>query len=147
MFKVIATLILSLGSAVLYRIGGIGKPFRSWMRDWTIPFVGLGTILLLNIKAPFWVHIASIGLYGAALSTYWDSIFGYDNFYAHGFMCGLAYLPYGFALGLWWQIILRALICGLLVGLWSKFQNVDWKEEGGRGFILNITILLLTISK
>jgi hypothetical protein len=77
-------------------------------------------------------------LSGGALSTYWDWAFGgKDNYYAHGFGCGLA----GFALVTfvpWWILTIRLIICTLGMGLWSKWVDQDWLEEGGRGvfFIL-----------
>lgn len=62
---------------------------------------------------------------------------GQDNYWMHGFFCGLA----GFCLIAfvpWWILTLRLIICTVGMGLWSAKEDVDWKEEMGRGvfFIL-----------
>jgi hypothetical protein len=77
-------------------------------------------------------------LSGAALSTYWDFLFGYDNYWVHGFFCGLAGVPLIWA-GIPWPLIVgRLIICTVGMGLWSKLVGKDYVEEMGRGvfFIL-----------
>jgi hypothetical protein len=142
-------IIFSILSGILYRLGGIGKSFRFWMRDWTIPFVIYG--LLITYKHPantlgWLMFLPTIALTGGALSTYWDFLFkNEDNYYMHGFMIGLACLPL-FWIGLhWWAILLRAVICALGMGIWSKLIDDVNLEEGGRGFITCATIPLLLL--
>ena len=80
-------------------------------------------------------------LFGA-LTTYWDFVFGYDNFFAHGFMCGLAAAPlifYGEPLALG----IRLVILSLGMGVWSLIVGKDWLEEGGRGALLPLTLALV----
>jgi len=136
---------ISALSACFYRAGGIGKPFRSWMRDWTIPgLVIIVMVFVLKIKAPWWAYLISYPLMGGALTTYLDSIFGYDNFYAHGFLIGLGILPiviWG-SLG-WIPFLLRAGVLGLFMGLWCKWFKNDIVEECGRGFFIIATLLIL----
>lgn len=145
-------LIISLLSGVLYRLGGWGKPFRSWMRDWPLSIISLFYFLFLshyNFRLSFYnlsIFTSYILLNVAALSTYWDIFFnGEDNFYAHGFFCGLAALALIF-LGISpFVVIVRAIICSLAMGIWSKkISNVDL-EEGGRGFIYMATVPILLI--
>jgi hypothetical protein len=139
-YKLAIGLLAIVCSAISYRMGGADKPYKSWMRDWVCP-----AFLLLAIL-PIW-HPTSLlgwimllpfyGLSGAALSTYLDSIFGYDNYYAHGFLCGLAAFPLIVFIP-WWILTLRLIICTLGMGWWSAKEDNDVKEEMGRGvfFIL-----------
>ena len=138
--------VLSLISAFLYRLGGI---FNTKIRDLGVPLIGLLTLTLLKIKAPFHIHLLSFLLYFGSLTTYWDRLFGYDNLYFHGFMCSLAYLSYISFGGNIVGFILRCIICSLLIGLINYLANKyslkhsDWIEELSRGFVLNYTISLL----
>jgi hypothetical protein len=153
-------LLLSCSSGILYRAGGMDKgnlarpkwiPVwlrQSWIRDWLIPLVSLGLMLTLwqPNNALGWISLLPcIALNGAALSTYWDWLFGYDNFYFHGFGCGLALLPLIFA-GLAWQwILVRAIVLGLSMGLWSFIVGNDEIEEYGRGLLHTLTIPIILI--
>ena len=147
--KIIVGIVTIVISALLYRCGGMSKKpttkpkwipkwlRHSWVRDWLCPMVFL--ILVLTNWQPTnlfcWLMILPYyGLSGGALSTYWDWLFGEDNYYAHGFGCGLA----GFCLlpfVPWWVLTLRLIICTVGMGLWSKYQDIDWIEEGGRGVL------------
>lgn len=89
--------------------------------------------------------VLSFGFTFAAMTTYWDKLFGYDNFYFHGFMVGLASFPLIWVGFNWYSILISSVISGVLMGLWSKFNGNDVKEETGRGFIYAVTRLLLFI--
>lgn len=134
-------ILMSILSAILYRLGG-AKGFNTKFRDWGCPLVALITMLYLNINAAWWIHALSFLLMFGALTTYWDSIFGYDNFYAHGFMVGLAYLPYLLSVS-WALLIIRAIILAILIGTWSKYTDNDIIEEMGRGFFIPLTLIIL----
>jgi hypothetical protein len=113
---------------------------KSWCRDWLLPALFLITVLLFWRPSYLmdWVMLLPYyALSGGALSTYWDFLFGEDNYYAHGFGCGLA----GFALVTfvpWWILTLRLIICTVGMGVFSKLINFDELEEKVRGvfFIL-----------
>jgi len=136
-------------------LGGIGgKYFKTWMRDWIIPPLAYG--LLYYLKTPVdlvgWLMILpAIALTGAALTTYLDSIFGYDNFYAHGFLIGLGAFPMFWYGSAWWIILVRAIILALFMGglnWWVhkyKIPKSDWIEELSRGAIIVLTTPLLMI--
>jgi len=147
-------LIASAISALLYRAGGFGKPFKSWQRDWLIPPLAYG--LLFYLKAPVnlvgWLMILpAILLTGLALTTYWDSVFGYDSFWFHGFMVGLGAFPMFWYGSAWWIILVRAILLAIFMGglNWLvhkyKIKYSDWVEELGRGFAIVVTIPLLLI--
>ena len=134
-------------SAILYRAGGMGKEAdakptwmplwlrKSWVRDWLCPMVFLLATLFFWQPSTLtdWLMILPFyGLSGAALSTYWDWLFGKDNFYMHGFGCGLA----GFCLITfvpWWILVIRLIVCTVGMGLISEKSDVDYVEELGRG--------------
>jgi len=146
-------LIACVISAVLYRAGGMGKEAtaepkwiplwlrKSWVRDWLLPGVLLSSLLPFFFTFS-WLSLGMVLLFyilsGAALSTYWDFLFGEDNFYAHGFFCGLAGIPLIWAGIPIWIIAGRLIICTVGMGLWSKLVGKDYVEEMGRGvfFIL-----------
>ena len=139
----IKLLLLNLGicfsSGILYRAGGKGKPYNTKYRDLGCPLMLLLTIFCLFGFQPHftWSYILCFLLSWVALSTYWDEVFGYDNFYAHGLGCGLAGLP--LILVIPWQLILiRLIICTLGMGLWSKFVKKDIPQEIGRGILFII---------
>ena len=140
---VITILISSVVSGVLYRLGGIGRPFRTWMRDWTIPAVVIGVMLYLGIQAVWWAWVLSYILIGAALTTYLDRVFGYDNFYAHGFLIALGLLPIVLAGSLeWLPFLIRAIVLGLSMGWWCRKFSNDIVEEVGRGGLIIFTLFL-----
>lgn len=145
---IISLLVLTLLSALLYRAGGYGKPFKTWMRDWVIPVL-IYTWFLIFHKPPVWwgylMWVPAIALTGGALTTYLDSIFGYDNFWAAGFLVGLAAFPMIWVGVTWWVILARAVLLGVLWGGWCKIFGNDWVEECGRGAFIALTLPLLFI--
>ncbi|MFA5747388.1 MAG: hypothetical protein WC926_04965 [Candidatus Paceibacterota bacterium] len=143
---ILSLLILTLICAILYRLGGIGKPFKSWMRDWLIPPLIYAWLFYYRHPDAWygWLMILpAIGLTGAALTTYLDSIFGYDNFWAAGFLVGLAAFPLYWTGIAWWLILIRAVLLGVTWGVWCKLFSNDWVEECGRGAFIALTLPLL----
>lgn len=140
-------LIASCLSALLYRLGGIGKPWNTRFRDAGCPLVALGLWWYIDgfSLSQWWAYLLVFGLSWGALSTYWDWITGKDNFYLHGFFCGLATFPLFWCGVHWWAILARAIVCAVGIGLWSKWIGNDTTEESGRGFIFTGTIPLLLI--
>lgn len=146
--KIIIWLILTVICSALYRAGGYGKPFKSWHRDWLCPACVYGALLIFWHPALWWQYLLILpayGLLGAALTTYLDTIFGYDNFWAAGLLCGLAAFPLYWAGISWYAILIRAVLIGILWGAWCKIFSNDTTEELGRGSFICITIPLLLI--
>jgi hypothetical protein len=79
-----------------------------------------------------------------AISTYHDYI-GYDNFWLHGFVIGLATFPYAIASGHWWMFGVCVALYTVWMGFWSKVIDLDWLEEFGRYAIIPLGIYLLTL--
>lgn len=130
-------LIACILSGILYRAGG-AKGYNTKFRDLGCPAIGLGLLLLTNhypINVFGWVMLGlSFLLSFGALTTYWDNLFGYDNFYFHGFAIGLAGLPL-MVFFPWWWLVIRLIVCTLGMGLWSKWIKNDVIEELGRGVL------------
>jgi len=144
--KILLTLLLLSLSGLFYRLGGIGKPFKSWMRDWVCPLWGYLSLLVWwqpSTVLGWLMFIPAYGLSGGALSTYWDELFGYDNFYMHGFMCGIASFPLIFAGIAWRSVLLSGVVGGVLMGLLCQLFSDVWVEEGGRGVIFAMSKTIL----
>jgi hypothetical protein len=151
--QIVLLAVSSVICAVLYRAGGMSRDAsaepkwipvcmrRSWVRDWIIPVVMYVPVLISPCHAM--MIILAIGLTGAALTTYWDEVFGYDNFWAHGFVIGLAAYPLIVCGADPWRLFIRALALGLLVGGWSALIKKDWLEEMGRGFLVAVSVGIL----
>lgn len=142
---------LAIISAILCRAGGMDKETKhwipvwmrqSWVRDWLCPMC----IYILYIpnslfQLGFW--LLAYGATGGMLTTYWDWLFKYDNFWFSGFMVGIAGL-FLVALGLSWQLLLlRAFILAISWGLWCLLNGNDFVEEYGRGALLVLTTAVL----
>lgn len=138
------TIISAILSGVLYRIGGRGGFANAkQVRRIGCPLVVLGTIALMGVSAPWWCWLLSFLLMYAS-NSYFDFIDGTDNYYLHGFFFGLSLLPF---LGViaWWSIVIRAIVLGLFMGLWCKYNYDVLMEEGGRGASISLTLPLLTM--
>ena len=101
-------------------------------------------IMSLYTLVPLWIHAISFLLCFGALTTYWDKIFKYDNFYMHGLMIGLAYMPYAIYLN-WHMIVFRAIIMAVFMGIWCQLFENDIVEDVGRGSIITLTLPLLLL--
>lgn len=131
------TLLLTIACCILYRMGG-ADGYNTKFRDCGVP-----TCATLFICFNYFPHHISIVLYilalffsfgfvFGALTTYWDFLFGYDNYWVHGFVVGLAMFPLVMVTGHWWMFALRCLILAIWSGVWSLIWKWDVAEEGGR---------------
>ncbi len=158
--KIILWLLASILSVILYRTGGMSKDDnarpewipkfmrRSWVRDWLIPFVSLGYLLTLwqpEYGIEWLFFLPCIVLTGLTLSTYWDWLFEYDNYWFSGFCVGLALSPLIFAGIHWYAILIRAVVLVLAWGVWCKIFGDDVIEEMGRGGFIIASLPLLII--
>jgi hypothetical protein len=152
--KVILWLGLSILSGCLYRLGGAKKQ-GDWLdfarnsktRDVGCSLLFLGLFWAIqDFKMASWKQYAiAFGLSWGFLSTYWDWLFGYDNFWFHGLICGLSALPLYWCGVHWWMILIRAIICAVVMGLAHKWINKDIYEEPARGIVYIATIPILLI--
>lgn len=139
-------LIGSIMSAILYRLGGM-KGMNTKFRDFGCPLVFIGVMYVLNGFS--WQMFLSAFLMFAALCTYWDSVFGKDNMFAHGFMIGLALIPMCWTGVHFWQVGLYAVVLGVTMGLLNvlctkrKIPYSDYVEELSRGALIIIALKIL----
>ena len=143
---------VSFVAGVLYRLGGVGKPFNTKYRDFGVPIVYMLYLLYSGATFNIYLALSTILLY-ASLTTYWKCIsrwIGKDienvywwNWLATGFFYGLTLLPMCFMEVSFSAIILRAVVLGVLTMIWSeKISDVEW-EEFGRGFLIIVTLIIL----
>ncbi len=152
--NILLLLLFTVIYALAYRAGGTGKEDeakpkwipkwlrKSWVRDWLCPLFVYGSLLLFYQPCLWWEWLLLVLCYpllGASLSTYWDWLFGFDNYWFAGFVCGIASFPLIFCGFTWWTILLRAILVAVLWGVWSLFWAEDWVEEFGRGAIIVLT--------
>lgn len=151
--NIILTALLVALSGLFYRFGGMSNDeppawIPKWIRIrrvWICPIFGFGSLLLWwqpTTLLGWLMFIPAYGLSGGALSTYWDELFGYDNFYMHGFMCGLASFPLIWAGLAWWMVLAGAVFGGLAMGLLCQFTKNVWVEECGRGIIFALSKII-----
>jgi hypothetical protein len=151
--RILITLILSILSGIAYRCGGMSTdpstnpkwiPIwlrKSWVRDWICPLFSIITLMLwFTPDSSWWVLSAVVvyGLMGMSFSTYWDWLFGFDNYWFHGFAIGLSIFPMVFVGLAWWVVLIQAILTAITMGLWCKFIGNDVKQEMGRGFLATI---------
>ena len=149
--KILIILALSILSGYFYRRGGTDK--GTLWRD-----MGSSLCMSVSLLVLFGIHgwkesitiWLSFGLMWAALTTYRYFLPKPKNYtgwhYAlHGFMVSLAIFPWAIVSGHLLGMGIRCAACAIFVGLWSHFIGWDELEEWGRGFIFNLTILLLLI--
>lgn len=150
------TVIASLASAILYRVGGTNAGTK-W-RDFGVPIVfGLFVYFVLHIQAEWWAYaIAILGLFGT-LTTYnkWVSkYFGFDGWKDDvywpswaftGLTYGLVAVPFAYCSGKWLGYIIRCGILCVVISFWSHVVDKVKLEEGGRGFFIIATAPLLLI--
>ena len=146
---ILKILVASIVSGVLGRLGGIGAPFNTKYRDLGCPLVTYGCLMFMWQPCGWlgWAMLfVTFGLTFGALTTYWDSVFGFDNHWFHGFMIGLACFPLYWAGLTWWAILIRAVVLAVLMGGWSKLIGWDDLEEFGRYFVMPLTLPLLLLT-
>lgn len=152
----ISIIALALGciySGIFYWLGGQGGVWykKSWIRDWVCPLVVLAVMEWLGKW--HWSLLLCYPLMALALSTYhkWlNPIFNkpksdcyFMNWFMHGFIIGLALLPYGYFTDTIDTIILRAFILGVFMMVWSEIIDKDKVEESGRGGLIIATLKML----
>lgn len=125
---------------VKYRIGQRWM-WQSWVRDWLI--APLCALIAFWLGVHSWWLLLCILATGGAISAYWDRLFGFDNFWFHGFVIGLAAFPIVLTTGHWWLFILRTLILAIWMGGWSAIFKNPHIEEAGRYFIVPSTLWMI----
>ena len=156
MNKILWWLGFSILAGILGRMGGAGKPYKTWMRDWIIPVIFTGLMVWQIWRSPsLWlVGAYSMGFLalGGSLSTYWDWLFGFDNLWFSGLMVGLSAFPYEIILHHWVGFSIRAIVLAVIWGCLNtiKYDRIliwrrDVAEENLRYISVILTMPLLLI--
>lgn len=164
MMKILLWLILSIISSICYRCGGMSKDdaakprwIPKWLRNTKTRDLGVSAVCLSLVyflrpelkfepfPLKFGLFLLVYGLMFTALTTYWDELFDYDNFYFHGLMIGLSTSPLCWVGVSWYAIGLYAVILTISMGLWSNAIKNDVWEELGRGFLITAVAPILLI--
>jgi len=145
-------ILYSLLSGLLYRLGGIGKPFNTKIRDFGIPTLAI--LYLSKYHLSWWIGMATFVLAFGMLVTYWDK-WGTDDVEWYewaltGFGYGISFITYPIAMGHWRGFIIRTLLLTLFMPLWKRYQpkikifhdKADL-DEIGVGFVYFITLPLI----
>lgn len=145
--------IISCLCGVFYRIGG-SRSFNTKFRDVGCSLCMTVSILILtglpSILEAFLLFL-STGIMFGALTTYRYFLPKPKNYTCwyymmHGFFISLAIMPWAIAAGYIVPVAIRCVVAAGLVSLWSGLLGHDVREEFGRGFILNATLLFLLMS-
>ena len=132
----------SLISGIFYWLGGQGGAWYkdSWIRDYVCPLI---VIAYLPYHWSLWLCYP---LMVGALSTYWKkkgTNATWRNWFLHGFGIGLALLPYVVFTHSLQPILVRVVLLGISMAIWSHFNHIDKWDEGGRGALIILTLFFI----
>ncbi len=141
----LSAIILSIGSAVLYRMGGSGN-YDTKVRDLGLPSCMI-IFLITTINFHWWAILAFFLMF-AAQTTYFKKKgenAKWWNWMFVGIAFGVCMLPYSIAIGNLNGFFIRLGVVTLFTTLWSERVDWDIAEEAGRGWIQIITLPLLLV--
>lgn len=141
--------LLACVAGTLGRMGGAGKEGQWYEKildtKWRDAGCPLILLLAISLFVPFnpslwWAYLLSYALMWAALSTYFDKLFGYDNLWFSGFMTGVAVFPLGFINPWFWLIVpLRAVALCVIWGCLNKYLPkkgiLCWRRDVAEEFL------------
>lgn len=139
--------ILSIISGICGRLGGKGKPYKTWMRDWLIPLFCLITLWQFQFNIKFWwIYLITYILIGLSLTTYWDWLFGFDNLWFSGFMTGLSIFPYIIINQHWIKLVIYSLTLAVIWGSLNKIKYDKiffWRKDVVEEFLRYTAIIIV----
>jgi hypothetical protein len=141
--------ILSILSGILGRMGGAAGYNTKW-RDFCVPACLTIALLVLGVNCPWWALLIAFGAVFGACTTYWDTLFKFDNLWFSGFVCGIASFPITIFTGHLMMFLIRAVLLALIWGSLNKWLpnrillwNRDLVEEFLRYMAITLTCFLL----
>jgi len=147
--KFILIAIASFIGGVLYRLGGVGKPWNTKVRDFGVPLVGLILFAILGGQAPWWIWLLTFLCMFGVMTTYFEIDDNEDTDWYEwilvGLMMGASALPYAWYHGMWFWFTIRIVVLMVAITGWSVLIDKDWLEEWGRGVLFVATLPLLLI--
>ena len=144
MTLVLVTLVGAVLCGVLYRMGGSDTYGTKW-RDFGVPTVV--TPILGAWTQWHWSLALCWLLLFASLTTYFKrkgSEARWWNWALVGLAVGLSTFPLALATGEWLPLALRCALLAVLVPVWSCLVGNAVVEELGRGFLIGVTLLVLS---
>lgn len=151
--KMLSVLGLTFIAGLLYRMGGSGD-YDTKARDIGCSICMVLTIALLGLW--HWSVLICFFLMFGAMTTYWGFVnkwFGKstkDKYWWNWMLTGIGYslamLPLAIATDHYQGFLVRTFVCTLLITLWSEVTGNVKYEEGGRGGINNVTLILLLVN-
>lgn len=145
----IFVLILSFLCGQIYRYGGDGLHNTKTRDVWCAVINGV-SLYILGLNGHWWAWLISLIACFGAYTTYhkWlNKFFGdtredvhWYGWLMHGFCIGLSWIAFGHNIGF---VLYRALFLGIFTMIWSESISNARIEEYGRGFLSNITTLML----
>ena len=134
----LVTVLFTILSAFLYRVGGMSKEEAQekvpWLPLWFVntrardigcSVLSVSWMWFFYQPVPWWVYLISFGAMWGMLTTYWDFLFGYDNFFMHGAGIAFAFIPFAIVSGGWLGFGIRFISLALTMGIWSKCFDVE----------------------
>jgi hypothetical protein len=129
---------LAILSGILGRMGG-AHGYDTKFRDVGCSAIVVGGCVVLFgwHPAQWWAYVAIFALTWAAMTTYLDSIFGYDNLWASGALVGAAAFPAIWVGVPWWIIVARVVVLCVIWGCLNKFlpeKVLCWRRDVAEEF-------------
>jgi hypothetical protein len=118
-------ILFAILSAILGRLGGSRKGLTKY-RDLGIPALFVGYQWLTGHSIGFPYILTSLLMFGA-LTTYWDKLFGYDNFWFAGSMVALSLFP----VQVWWVVVIKTILLGIIWELVQLYMPKLWFKGNG----------------
>ena len=149
--KILLTLLLSIASGTLGRMGG-AEGYDTLYRDIGCAILSIVTFWIwFGFRVDYWwIYIIVFILHWLAFSTYYDTIFGYDNLWFSGLMLGLTLLPLIFVYKILPFFFIRIILLSVLWGLFNKVLPsyiLCWRHDVVEEFLRYFTVIITYLIK
>lgn len=135
-------ILLSILSGILGRMGG-AEGYNTKYRDAgcsLIAVISLWVIFTFQLSL-WWAYLLVFGLHWLFLSTYWDWLFKFDNFWFSGFCVGLCLLIYPTT---WYLVLIRSVILACIWGSLNRYlpsKVLIWRRDVAEEFLRYFSII------
>lgn len=146
LLKIILTIVISILSGTLGRMGG-AQGYNTLYRDIGCSLLSVLTFIIwFGFRLDYWwIYLIIIGLHWASYSTYYDKLFGFDNFWFSGFVVGLSLLPLIFMYKFLPLLIIRSLSLAVIWGLLNRFLPAYvfiWRRDVAEEFLRYFSVII-----
>jgi hypothetical protein len=150
--KLFLTLILSILSGIFGRMGG-AEGYDTLYRDIGCSILSIAVFCIwFGFKLDYWwIYLIVFGLHWGAFSTYYDTIFGFDNLWFSGFIVGMALFPLLFVYKIIPFFFIRAILLAILWGLYNTQIKPNyilcWRHDIVEEFLRYFSIIITYLIK